>query len=101
MKKLVDVIGLPALLEQTAEECIELAHACLKLSRDLRGENPTFKDRDAILDNLNEELADVHICTTTLIHDSPLHNRKAVFNYLCDKTERMKERFNLDQNDNH
>ena len=41
MKTIVDRIGLPALLEQTAEECTELAHACLKEARRLRGENPT------------------------------------------------------------
>lgn len=43
MKNIVDRIGLPALLEQTAEECTELAHACLKEARRLRGENPTPK----------------------------------------------------------
>ena len=35
MKSVVDRIGLPALLEQTAEECAELAHACLKEARRL------------------------------------------------------------------
>jgi len=37
MKSIVDRIGKPALLEQTAEECTELAHACLKEARRLRG----------------------------------------------------------------
>ena len=41
MKSIVERICLPALLEQTAEECTELAHACLKESRRMRGENPT------------------------------------------------------------
>lgn len=35
MKNIVDRIGLPATLEQTAEECAELAHACLKEARRL------------------------------------------------------------------
>ena len=35
---IIDAIGEPALLEQTAEEAIELAHACLKLARKLRAE---------------------------------------------------------------
>ena len=43
MKPIVDRIGKPAMLEQTAEECAELAHACLKEARRLRGENPTPK----------------------------------------------------------
>lgn len=30
MKTIVERIGKPAMLEQTAEECAELAHACLK-----------------------------------------------------------------------
>ena len=36
MKTIVDRIGKPAMLEQTAEECAELAHACLKEARRLR-----------------------------------------------------------------
>lgn len=31
--------GTPAMLEQTAEECLELGLSCLKLARMLRGEN--------------------------------------------------------------
>lgn len=38
---IVDTIGLPAVLEQLAEECCELGQAALKLSRILRRENPT------------------------------------------------------------
>lgn len=39
---IIDIIGEPALLEQTAEEAIEFGHACQKLARKLRGENPTL-----------------------------------------------------------
>ena len=42
--KIIDEIGVPAMLEQLAEECSELAHASLKLARKIRGENPTPKD---------------------------------------------------------
>lgn len=38
---LVNEIGVPAMLEQCAEECTELAQACLKLARKIRNENPT------------------------------------------------------------
>lgn len=34
-------IGTPAVLEQMAEKCMELGHACLKEAWRLRGENPT------------------------------------------------------------
>lgn len=59
-------IGYPAMLEQTAEECTELAQACLKLSRVLRNENPTPKPRREIFDNIYEEVADVQICVEEL-----------------------------------
>ena len=65
---LCEVIGKPAMLEQTAEECIELAHACLKLARDMRGENATHKDVKDIYENLNEEMADVYICAEELLN---------------------------------
>ena len=60
-------IGLPALLEQCAEECAELAHACLKTARIYRGENPTpasFKDCRL---NLEEEIADVTLVMGAII----------------------------------
>lgn len=54
-----DIIGRPAALEQLAEECAELGKAALKLSRILRGENPTpVKQREAEK-NLAEEYTDV------------------------------------------
>lgn len=36
---LSEIIGTPAVLEQTAEEAIELAHACLEYARYLRDDN--------------------------------------------------------------
>ena len=62
MKTIVDRIGLPATLEQTAEECAELAHACLKEARRLRGENPTPKTTPECWLAISEELTDVQIC---------------------------------------
>lgn len=66
MKNIVDRIGLPALLEQTAEERAELAHACLKEARRLRGENPTPKTEPECLAAIREELADVQLCMNLL-----------------------------------
>lgn len=57
----VNDIGVPATLELCAEECVELAHAALKMARKLRGENPTPKSMDDILEDLTEELGDVQI----------------------------------------
>lgn len=66
MKTIVDRIGLPATLEQTAEECAELAHACLKEARRLRGENPTPKTEIECWMAIVEEMADMEICLKML-----------------------------------
>jgi NTP pyrophosphatase (non-canonical NTP hydrolase) len=61
MDNIVKEIGLPALAEQCAEECTELAHACLKMARKLRGENITPKQYSEIRSELKEEIADVNL----------------------------------------
>lgn len=66
MKPIVDRIGLPAMLEQTAEECAELAHACLKEARRLRGENPTPCTAEECKATIIEEMADVALCLDLL-----------------------------------
>ena len=60
--RLREAIGEPATLELLAEECVELAHASLKLARVERGENPTPKSRESCEDAMHEELVDVLIC---------------------------------------
>lgn len=68
MKKVEDYLSEEAILEQCAEECSELAQACLKLARKLRGENPTPRSaRDCLLD-LNEEMADVTLCMNAIVN---------------------------------
>lgn len=66
MTTITEKIGTPALLEQTAEECCELAQACLKMARKLRDENPTPKSIEDIQDGLIEEIADVQLCLELL-----------------------------------
>lgn len=90
MKPIVDRIGLPALLEQTAEECTELSealadeitriltlldankacarltHACQKEARRLRGENPTPCTAEECKAAIMEEMADVSLCLSAL-----------------------------------
>lgn len=65
-------IGVEALLEQTAEECTEMAHACLKMARKLRDENPTPVSIESCLEKLTEETADVMLCINTLIESGVL-----------------------------
>lgn len=56
---IVNEIGEPAVLENLAEECAELAKEALKLSRILRGENPTPAGKAETIGKLIDEMADV------------------------------------------
>ena len=56
---IIDTIGIPAVLEQLAEESSELSKAALKVSRILRKENPTPITLDEALADLEEEANDV------------------------------------------
>lgn len=67
MNDIIDSIGLPAMLEQLAEECSELAQASLKYARLLRGDNPTPKTEQECLEALTEEIADVELCISILM----------------------------------
>lgn len=94
---LVDAIGKPALLEQTAEECTELAQACLKYARYLRGENKVHRSFASIRANFNEELADVAICIEELGKAGLIDYDE--LNPIRDyKRKRMKERMAEDSN---
>ena len=59
---LIEKVGEPAALELLAEECVELAHAALKLARIERGENPSPLEREECIEKVIEEMADVRIC---------------------------------------
>ena len=55
-----------ALYEQLAEECAELAHAALKVAREMRNENPTPLQMQDLLDEVAEEATDVHVVAAVL-----------------------------------
>ena len=95
---LQEVIGTPAMLEQTAEECIELAHACLKLARYLRGENKVYKTKEEIYSNLSEEIADVYICIDELLEASII-SQESIDSNIMTKLERMRKRLEEDGNE--
>lgn len=63
---IIEQIGLPATLEQLAEECCELGQAALKYARALRKENPTPKSERECREALTEETADVLLCIDKL-----------------------------------
>lgn len=54
--QVIEAIGLPAVLEQCAEELAELTQATLKMARKLRGENPTPVTHAQAAEHLHEEL---------------------------------------------
>ncbi len=63
---MIEKIGEPAMLEQLAEECTELAKAALKLARIERKENPTPVTEQEARENLEEEYTDVLQCGNEL-----------------------------------
>ena len=91
MSEIVEQIGLPALLEQLAEECSELSQACLKYSRKLRGENPTPKTEQDCVVSLREEVSDVRLCIAQL-DLAGLYDYTFVLNTMGDKLLRWHER---------
>lgn len=82
---MIEVIGEAATYELLAEECIELAHAALKMARVKRGENPTLATEEKVKKSIVEEWMDVNICAEDL--DLPLN-----LDIYEEKTERFKRR---------
>lgn len=91
MNDIINTIGLPAMLEQLAEECSELAQASLKYARLLRGENPTPKTEAECLESLTEEIADVDLCISELMMEGLVDSNK-VIDIIDQKGNRWKER---------
>lgn len=90
-KEILDQIGEAAALEQTAEECAELAHACMKMSRKFRAENPTPAAEEEICERIHEELADLMTCVDVLIN-IPWISTKKVQEIQIRKARRWGER---------
>lgn len=96
---LLEKIGKPAMLEQTAEEATELAFACLKLARMLRGENPVHgRFEEELVDNLNEEIADIFVCVDELARGYVVDSMK-IDEWKESKLDRMQERFEIEYKD--
>lgn len=89
---IAEQIGVPALLEQAAEECAELVVACLKLSRKMRNENPTPKPMEECVSNLCEEIADVRLCVDTLISEIDEVDADEVLSIMMKKNMRWQKR---------
>lgn len=88
---MIEKIGAPAMCEQAAEECTELAHAALKLARAERGENPTPMKLEDCYAAVIEEWADVIICMGELA-DRDWNNSDEFDRIYEEKLERMCKR---------
>lgn len=89
---LIEAIGTPAMLEQTAEEATELAFACLKLARHLRGENKVHgRTEEEMVANLEEEFADLFVCCNEL-KDGDIISAFNIAKTMEDKEVRMAKR---------
>lgn len=93
---LIEKIGDAAMLELAAEECTELAQACLKMARDMRGDMPSFKSKEELYDHLCEETADVRICIEEL--SGKVVDLSDVSKWELLKKERNMERFSRKNN---
>jgi NTP pyrophosphatase (non-canonical NTP hydrolase) len=65
-KEIKQKVSEAALYEQLAEECVELAHAALKLARIKRGENPTPVSAEEAMRAVMEEYTDVRLVANVL-----------------------------------
>lgn len=93
---LVDAIGVPALLEQMTEECLELGHACSKYSRHLRNENPVHgKTEKELIANILEEMADVMVTMRELRKVTDVIDNEEVNRIIDEKRRRMARRLGL------
>lgn len=93
---LVSAIGVPAMLEQAAEETTELGFACLKYARMLRGDNKVHgRTKEELIDNLTEEIADIQICIWQMM-SSGIVKESEVESIIKMKAERMRNRLEAD-----
>ena len=84
------------ILAQTAEEAAELAQACLKLRRAIRGDNPTPVSSAEATQDLLEEWADVLLCMQ-LLGDDYIPYQVPIENYMIYKAQRWADRLNAVQ----
>lgn len=66
MDEVKDYLTVAAIYEQLAEEASELSQAAIKMSRIIRGENPTPINEDEAIGNVIEEYNDVVLCARIL-----------------------------------
>ena len=90
----IDALDRRAKLEQFAEECGELAQACLKLIRAEGNGNPCRISKNEAMQQVIEEIADLYLAIDTIIYDlGKEHALSAIFNTIQSTYDLKKERW--------
>lgn len=84
-----DKLSKASLYEQLAEECVELAHACQKKARKLRGENPTPLTMSEIDDAVVEEFTDVTLVARLIDLDVDLRLYWDKYDRWCNRLKEL------------
>lgn len=82
-----DYLTVAAIYEQFAEEASELSQAAIKVSRIIRGENPTPISKDEAVRNVIEEYSDVILCAKVLDINDDDNVLSYKLNRWCDRLE--------------
>lgn len=103
MEKIFEKVGEPAMLEQLAEECGELAMACLKvghiaqkMARIERNENPTPKTFAECMEEFHVEVADLEISLEAMML-SPCVQVERINYYYDEHMKRWRDRLELEE----
>lgn len=101
LEKIYEKVGEPAILEQLAEECGELAmaslkvgHVAQKMARIERNENPTPKTMEECMEEFHEEVADLEISLEAIMI-SPIVQVERILFYYEEHKKRWSDRLGL------
>lgn len=89
----IDMLDRRTRLEQVAEECGELAQACLKLIRAEGNGNPCRISKDEAMDKLIEEIADLELAVDKVTHDLVMNERPYIYETIMSTYRAKKERW--------
>lgn len=93
-ESILEILGLPEMLTQLAEEAAELSKAALKYRRALTGDNPTPVTPEEALENLYEEISDLNMVIEFAGIREPIGKQMQRWSF---KSKRWKGRLNANR----
>lgn len=93
IKDEIDMLDRRTRLEQVAEECGELAQACLKLIRAEGNGNPCRISKEEAMDKLIEEIADLDLAIDKIVNDLAKNERPDIYKTINSTYQAKKERW--------